>query len=149
MDSAIQKVSLSELHFPISNNIAEGVVRGTTSELINFLYIARGSPGETRSMLRVCESVPRFSNFRSKISDLINRAIGISKQLHEWIDSLKDTSMRGVKFLAGKDRERRETDQKFAEFDREMNRFREELLEKLKRREIEAARDNEAKGDNM
>lgn len=32
----------------ISNNIAEGFERGSTSELINFLYIARGSAGEVR-----------------------------------------------------------------------------------------------------
>ena len=35
----------------VSNNIAEGFERGTTNELIQFLYIARGSAGEVRSML--------------------------------------------------------------------------------------------------
>ena len=35
----------------ISNNIAEGFERGTRDELIAFLYIARGSAGEVRSML--------------------------------------------------------------------------------------------------
>ena len=35
----------------ISNNIAEGFERGTTNELLAFLYIARGSAGEVRSML--------------------------------------------------------------------------------------------------
>jgi four helix bundle protein len=39
----------------VSNNIAEGFERGTTSELLMFLYIARGSAGEVRSMLHVCE----------------------------------------------------------------------------------------------
>ena len=42
----------------ISNNIAEGFERGTTSELLAFLYIARGSAGEVRSMLRFCERAP-------------------------------------------------------------------------------------------
>jgi four helix bundle protein len=37
----------------ISNNIAEGFERGTTQETLTFLYIARGSAGEVRSMLRL------------------------------------------------------------------------------------------------
>lgn len=36
----------------VSKNIAEGFERGSTSELLMFLYIARGSAGEVRSMLR-------------------------------------------------------------------------------------------------
>lgn len=35
----------------VSNNIAEGFERGTTPELLTFIYISRGSAGETRSML--------------------------------------------------------------------------------------------------
>ena len=42
----IDRASLS-----VSNNIAEGFERGTTKELLAFLYIARGSAGEVRSML--------------------------------------------------------------------------------------------------
>jgi hypothetical protein len=33
----------------VSNNIAEGFERGTTNELLAFIYIARGSAGEVRS----------------------------------------------------------------------------------------------------
>ncbi|MFY9573111.1 MAG: four helix bundle protein, partial [Blastocatellia bacterium] len=33
----------------ISNNISEGFERGTTQELLTFIYIARGSSGEARS----------------------------------------------------------------------------------------------------
>ena len=35
----------------ISNNIAEGFERDTSKDFIRFLYIARGSSGEVRSML--------------------------------------------------------------------------------------------------
>jgi len=45
----------------ISNNIAEGFERGSTTELIHFLYIARGSAGEVRSMLCVIERMSRGS----------------------------------------------------------------------------------------
>lgn len=44
----------------ISNNIAEGFERGSTTDLIYFLYIAKGSAGESRSMLRLCERLPRL-----------------------------------------------------------------------------------------
>ncbi|MGD9857982.1 MAG: four helix bundle protein [Planctomycetaceae bacterium] len=43
---------LDRASLSISNNIAEGFERGTTNELLMFLYIARGSAGEVRSMLR-------------------------------------------------------------------------------------------------
>lgn len=52
----------------VSNNIAEGFERGTTAELLHFLYIARGSAGEVRSMLHFVEqffgtdSLQRASN---------------------------------------------------------------------------------------
>jgi four helix bundle protein len=50
----------------VSNNVAEGFERGTTQELLTFLYIARGSAGEVRSMLCLLETLRS-----SKISNLI------------------------------------------------------------------------------
>jgi four helix bundle protein len=32
----------------VSNNVAEGFERGTTQELLTFLYVVRGSAGEVR-----------------------------------------------------------------------------------------------------
>ena len=54
----------------ISNNIAEGFERGTTQELLTFIYISRGSSGEVRSMLHLLDRLPEFNNLRSEISDL-------------------------------------------------------------------------------
>ena len=61
----------------ISNNVAEGFERGTTNELLAFLYIARGSAGEVRSMLRVLEGWQAFGNFKSQISDLTRKPTDI------------------------------------------------------------------------
>src|SRR5215471_3646521 len=54
----------------ISNNIAEGFERGTKQELLTFLYIARGSSGEVRSMLCLIERLPGFADLKSEISNL-------------------------------------------------------------------------------
>jgi four helix bundle protein len=57
----------------VSNNIAEGFERGTTQELLTFLYIARGSAGEVRSMLCLLETLPGFEDLKFEISDLKSR----------------------------------------------------------------------------
>lgn len=132
--SQLERASLS-----VSNNIAEGFERGTTAELINFLYIARGSVGESRSMLSVCELVPRFSNFKSEISNLKAKGENISRQLHGWIDSLKESKIKGNNFLTRVERERLEREKGFAEFDAQMEEFRRQHLEMLNRRDEEAA----------
>src|ERR1051326_6634973 len=51
----------------VSNNIAEGFERGTTNELLAFLYIARGSAGEVRSMLLFSETLPEFADARGEV----------------------------------------------------------------------------------
>ncbi|HEY2867725.1 MAG TPA: four helix bundle protein [Pyrinomonadaceae bacterium] len=80
------KGQLERAALSISNNIAEGFERGTTNELITFLYISKGSCGESRSVLRLCERVQKFDNFRSEISNLINKGQSISKQLNGWLE---------------------------------------------------------------
>ena len=86
----------------ISNNIAEGFERGTTNELLAFLYISRGSAGEVRSMLRILEAWQAFSHCRSQITDLRNRCEKISKQLYGWIEQLKNSGIRGQRHLDDK-----------------------------------------------
>src|SRR5215207_4835936 len=79
------KNQLERATVSISNNIAEGFERGSNTELIQFLYISKGPAGECRSMLRLSESAPRFSNFKFEISNLIKQTVRISKQLNGWI----------------------------------------------------------------
>lgn len=77
--SQLQRASLS-----ISNNIAEGFERGTTGELLTFLYDARGSAGEVRSMLCVMEQMPEF---RALVADIVRfkeTSESISRQLCGW-----------------------------------------------------------------
>ena len=88
----------------ISNNIAEGFERGTTQELLTFIYISRGSAGETRSMYCLVNRLPQFGDFRSEISDLKSRAESISRQLRAWADSLQNTDIRGTRYLTDKSR---------------------------------------------
>ena len=77
---------LDRASLSVSNNIAEGFERGTTNELLNFLYIARGSPGEVRSMLNFFERRPALEDFKSQISNLKSQAESCSRQLRAWAD---------------------------------------------------------------
>jgi four helix bundle protein len=131
------KSQLERAALSISNNIAEGFERGSTTELINFLYIARGSAGECRSMLRLCEESARFSDFRSEISNLIGIALNISKQLHGWLESLKNSDIKGVKFLTEKERTRFENRREQNDFEDEMADFRSRHTDWLRRRETD------------
>ena len=128
------KNQLERAGVSISNNIAEGFERGANKGLIYFLYISKGSAGECRSMLRLCEFSPRFSNFKSEISNLIIRATNISKQLNGWVESLKNSKITGARYLTQKDRDKIAHDKKFEEFDRYMENFRREHEEMLTRR---------------
>ena len=88
----------------ISNNIAEGFERGTTQEMLTFLYIARGSSGECRSVLCLIERLPAFSDLKFEISDLKSRAEAISRQLRAWCNSLQNSDIRGQRYLNEKAR---------------------------------------------
>lgn len=83
----------------ISNNIAEGFERGSTNELIAFLYISRGSAGEVRSMLSVMELIQGFDDLKSQISDLKSQAESISRQLRAWLDKLQNSDNKGLRHL--------------------------------------------------
>ena len=115
----LQRAALS-----ISNNIAEGFERGSTSELLMFLYIARGSAGECRSILHVCSRLPRFAHLKSQISDLVSLAVSISRQLRAWADSLQNSDIKGPRHLNEESRRQYDQSRRAAAFAEKLNEIR-------------------------
>ena len=95
---------LDRCSLSVSNNIAEGFERGTTNELLAFLYIARGSAGEVRSMLGFFERRPALRDFKSQISNLKSLAESCSRQIRSWADSLQNSDIKGQRHLTEKSR---------------------------------------------
>src|SRR5438309_550826 len=83
----------------VSNNIAEEFERGTTNELLAFIYIARGSAGEVRSMLCLKE---RHAKKAGWSADLKSIAESCSRQLRGWADSLQNSEVKGQRHLTAK-----------------------------------------------
>jgi four helix bundle protein len=92
--SQLRRASLS-----VSNNIAEGFERGTTAELLAFLYISRGSCGETRSMLIFTERFPKAAHLKSEITNLKSLAESCSRQIRAWADNLQNSDIKGQRHL--------------------------------------------------
>lgn len=77
----IQRAAVS-----IMNNIAEGYESGTDAKFINFLNIARGSRGEVRSMLYLCEDLGLCSSadreaLQSQIRKITSGIVNLSNSL--------------------------------------------------------------------
>jgi four helix bundle protein len=108
----------------VSNNIAEGFERGTTNELLAFIYIARGSAGEVRCMLCFLKRRKAFGNFKSQISNLKSIAESCSRQLRGWADCLQNSEIKGQRHLNDKTRRHYNAGKGAEE-------FQQELLERL------------------
>ncbi len=108
----------------VSNNIAEGFERGTTNELLSFIYIARGSAGEVRSMLvladRGANRRPWPTDLKSQISNLRSLAESCSRQLRAWADSAQNSEIKGPRHLTEKSRQENTQKQRAASFQREL-----------------------------
>jgi len=83
----------------ISNNVAAGFERLTTSELISFLAIAKGSGGEVRSMLAVIKDRPRLRPFIQKLREIRELAESCGRQLGAWMGSIEDSPVKGKRHL--------------------------------------------------
>jgi four helix bundle protein len=112
----------------ISKNIAEGFERGTTQELLTFIYIARGSGGELRSMLLFLERLPTFDDLKSEISNLKFSAESDSRQLRSWADSLQNSDIKGQRYLTDKTRRAAAASNERQKFLEELHRSQEENI---------------------
>ncbi len=112
----------------VSNNIAEGFERGTTQELLTFIYIARGSAGELRSMLLFLERLPTFHDLKSESSSLKSLAESVSRQLRSWADSLQNSEIKGQRYFTEKMRHAATASQERQKFMEELRRCQEENI---------------------
>jgi len=70
----------------IMNNIAEGFERRTNKEFVNFLFIAKGSCGEVRSMLYLATELEYLS--KEKFTNFCNLSLEISRLISGLIKTL-------------------------------------------------------------
>lgn len=80
----------------IMDNIAEGFERQGNKEFKNFLYIAKGSAGETRSQIIRAHNVGFIDN--ETYSELYNDCIRLSSSINSFIQSLKNTEFKGTRY---------------------------------------------------
>ena len=87
----IRRASIS-----VMSNIAEGFERGGNKELIQMLYIAKGSCGEVRCQLYIaCDQ--HYIN-KQKHTDLHGLSKTISVKLRNFISALKNSGFKGDKY---------------------------------------------------
>lgn len=117
----------------ISNNIAEGFERGTTPDLLTFIYIARGSAGEVRSMLCLFERLEPLVNLKPEIARLNSMSEDIARQLRGWANALQNSDIKGQRYLTDKGRRIAKADLERKQFLDELKRAHDERIEKLQR----------------
>lgn len=85
------KDQLKRATLSISNNIAEGSEYGSNKQFIRFLWIAKGSCAEVRSMLFVLHSLEKID---SEIFNTLNdECLEITKEIYHFIKYLEKSTL--------------------------------------------------------
>ena len=87
----IRKAAIS-----VMSNISEGFERGSNTEFMHFLYIAKASCGELRSQLMIAFDQGYID--KGEFDDTYNLARKVAGIIGNFINYLKKTKMKGSKF---------------------------------------------------
>jgi four helix bundle protein len=79
----------------VMDNIAEGFERDGRKEFLNFLHIAKGSLGETRSQIHRMSDAKYINP--EKYQELLNDCLNLSGKLSHFIKYLQQTPFNGTK----------------------------------------------------
>jgi len=79
----------------IVSNIAEGYERGSSTEMIQFFYIAKGSCGEVRAQLQIAADQSYITD--EQFRELSQRARRISGMIANFVKSVEGSGYKGAK----------------------------------------------------
>ena len=79
----------------VMDNIAEGYERDGKKEFLQFLYISKGSLGETRSQVHRCSDAHHLTE--EQYSSLLNDCLNLSAQIKNFINYLAGSQYEGHK----------------------------------------------------
>lgn len=79
----------------VSSNIAEGFERGSNRELIQFLYVSKGSLGELRSQIYLAKDSDFISE--EEFNSILGECIDLSRNIGNFIKYLKKSEITKFK----------------------------------------------------